>query len=370
MGIIRKTVSLSVALALCLNSLSLAIPLASAKGVDPEEKVYYYLSDHLGGVDAVLDEEGNVVERRDYLPYGSERLADDSTTSPAPEDYGFTGKELDEETGLYYYGARYYDPVIGRFISLDPLVLGESEKPLNSVLANPQALNGYSYVLNNPLRYVDEEGEYGKDVHYDLTYVLGLIAGLKSDTAKSIAYHNQNTDDNPATSPGGYGSVKQFTTMAKNFILGVTHKYHFTRRGETYNQLYEAKAEKSASKFGQALHTFQDTWSHGKFFSNYKLLHKLAPLGHAIEGHDPDKTNLRSELANDMGRATFYQLRSFKLATEGPGELSLKEFNNETCELWNKAFDLVDDYNSSANKLNSNIHAISSSAEETLKKDN
>ncbi|MBU1017753.1 LysM peptidoglycan-binding domain-containing protein [Patescibacteria group bacterium] len=126
------------------------IPSSFAKGVDPEEKVYYYLNDHLGGVDAVLDEEGNVVEQRDYLPYGNERMTERS----AGEDYGFTGKELDEETGLYYYGARYYDPVVGRFAGLDPW-----EGDLN----DPQTLNKYSYVLNNPVRYIDPTGMYNME---------------------------------------------------------------------------------------------------------------------------------------------------------------------------------------------------------------
>lgn len=60
----------------------------------------------------------------------------------------FTGQILDD-TGLYYYGARYYDPTIGRFISPDPIVQSPS---------NPQTLNRYSYVLNNPLKYIDPSG--------------------------------------------------------------------------------------------------------------------------------------------------------------------------------------------------------------------
>jgi RHS repeat-associated protein len=60
----------------------------------------------------------------------------------------FTGQRLDS-SGLYYYGARYYDPTIGRFISADSIV---------QTYKNPQALNRYSYVFNNPLKYVDPSG--------------------------------------------------------------------------------------------------------------------------------------------------------------------------------------------------------------------
>ena len=129
-----------------------------------EEKTYYFLNDHLGSVDVVLDEEGNVVERADYLPYGNDRLRIKENETPET-DYKFTGKELDDETGLYYYGARYYDSVIGRFISTDPLLFRIDQMPQeerNVVLSNPQNLNLYTYALNNPVKYVDENGEWAE----------------------------------------------------------------------------------------------------------------------------------------------------------------------------------------------------------------
>jgi RHS repeat-associated protein len=81
----------------------------------------------------------------------------------------FTGQRLDG-TGLYYYGARYYDPTIGRFISADPMVKS---------LANPQAFNRYSYVLNNPLKHVDPSGLIPIGVGYrdDETYIIDELNG-------------------------------------------------------------------------------------------------------------------------------------------------------------------------------------------------
>ncbi len=81
----------------------------------------------------------------------------------------FTGQRLDD-TGLYYYGARYYDPTIGRFISPDTIV----QNP-----ANPQSLNRYSYVLNNPLKYVDPTGlivEFENEEE-----ILQLLADIEED---------------------------------------------------------------------------------------------------------------------------------------------------------------------------------------------
>ncbi|MBI4332072.1 MAG: RHS repeat-associated core domain-containing protein, partial [Chloroflexi bacterium] len=99
--------------------------------------------DHLTGTATVTDASGNSAGSIKYKPYGETRLS--SGSLPAQK---FTGQRLDD-VGLYYYGARYYDPGLARFASADPLM----PRP-----ADPQALNRYSYVLDNPLRYIDPTG--------------------------------------------------------------------------------------------------------------------------------------------------------------------------------------------------------------------
>lgn len=86
--------------------------------------------------------------KKSYYPYGDCWQSQGTT----PTDKKFTGQRLDS-TGLYYYGARYYDPTIGRFISADTFVPD---------FVNPQSLNRYSYCLNNPLKYIDPTGLYGE----------------------------------------------------------------------------------------------------------------------------------------------------------------------------------------------------------------
>ncbi len=113
-----------------------------------ESDVVYHHTDHLTGSNVDTDDMGNVLQLLDYYPYGDVRL--DEQSSSYENDYKFTGKEKDEDTGLYYYEARYYDSGIGRFISLDPW-FGD--------ISDPQSLNKYAYVRNNPLKYVDPSGE-------------------------------------------------------------------------------------------------------------------------------------------------------------------------------------------------------------------
>ncbi|MBI2464489.1 RHS repeat-associated core domain-containing protein [Candidatus Peregrinibacteria bacterium] len=118
-------------------------------------KIYYYLQDHLGNVTDVVDEHGNILEVKDYLPFGGTNV--DETYSDYKSDYAYNDKEKDPEADLYYYGARYYNDATSKFTSIDPALL--SQKYLTSILNDPQKLNSYSYARNNPINYVDDNGE-------------------------------------------------------------------------------------------------------------------------------------------------------------------------------------------------------------------
>jgi len=104
----------------------------------------YVHQDNLTGTSLTTDTSGAMVGSIKYFPFGGTR----STIGTLDTDKLFTGQRLDQ-TGLYFYNARYYDATIGRFISPDTLVPSP---------ANPQSLNRYSYCLNNPLRYNDPSG--------------------------------------------------------------------------------------------------------------------------------------------------------------------------------------------------------------------
>jgi RHS repeat-associated protein len=105
----------------------------------------YILQDHLGSTSVIANSNGWLTSTIDYFLFGATQSVH---YNPIPTDKKFTGQRLDS-TGLYYYGARYYDPIIGRFISADTIVPNP---------ANPQSLNRYSYCLNNPLKYIDPSG--------------------------------------------------------------------------------------------------------------------------------------------------------------------------------------------------------------------
>ena len=116
-------------------------PLAFRRG----GTLHWVGSDHLGGTVRVLDSSFAALDGMRYKPYGEDR----DTGNALATDRKFTGQTEDEAAGLHWYASRAYDPAIGRFCSPDPIVPDPS---------NPQSLNRYGYVRNNPLKFVDPSG--------------------------------------------------------------------------------------------------------------------------------------------------------------------------------------------------------------------
>jgi len=116
----------------------------------------YPLEDGLGNVRLVTSSTGAVTANYNYDPFGNLRAG----TGTAATNYRFSGEQLDPESSLYFLRARYYDPVLGRFISRDP-VAGK--------LTNPQSQNPYAYALNNPNSYADPSGQQAQAVTAAIT---------------------------------------------------------------------------------------------------------------------------------------------------------------------------------------------------------
>ena len=140
-------------------------PIAVTKG----SSTYFYHQDGLGSVTDLTDSAGATAKSYAYDAYGN--ILESPGTLEQP--YTYTGRELDSESGLYYYRARYYDPASGRFLQKDPLGLRNGEFTL------------YAYVLGNPTNLIDPLGLYTPGVHKRITEA--ALAGIDQKACRQFS---------------------------------------------------------------------------------------------------------------------------------------------------------------------------------------
>ncbi|MHB1844959.1 MAG: RHS repeat-associated core domain-containing protein, partial [Deltaproteobacteria bacterium] len=139
-------------------------PVGSSAAGDADDLVrpvtYYYHPDHLGSTQWVTDQNALVHEHVEYYPYGQvwrdPKSDDDRGPTVQGQQFLFTSKQYDPETGNYYFGARYYDPRLARWLSVDPALPGNA-------FEMPAALAAYMYGQDNPIRFLDPDGRQDID---------------------------------------------------------------------------------------------------------------------------------------------------------------------------------------------------------------
>ena len=176
---------------------------------EPEETFYYH-SDHLGSTSYITDGNGNITQYDAYLPYGELLVDEHSSSEDLP--YKFNGKELDEETGLYYYGARYMNPTTSLFLNIDRF----TEKYPH--------LSAYNYCASNPIRFLDINGDslwinynkqnilYSKgNLYLDGNPYIGKNKGFLKEVCAGLKDLNK-TDE-------GRALINQLDNSTNNFVI-------------------------------------------------------------------------------------------------------------------------------------------------------
>jgi len=169
------------------------------------QQVSYLTTDHLGSPRVTTDQNGVVTNRKDFSAFGEETLSAQRTSGlkyqPDSIRQDYTGYEKDDESGLEFAQARYYNSTHGRYTSIDPLTASANVK-------DPQTLNRYSYVLNSPYKFVDplgllssSTGACGSNCPGSMSS-MGLI-GLYSDNGQviKIGHDSQQTAPPPPPPP-------------------------------------------------------------------------------------------------------------------------------------------------------------------------
>lgn len=157
-------------LAIMLNNVAIA------------DTISYFHNDISGSPMAATDAAGNLLWKENYKPYG------DKLNRSAPSSsnkIGYHGKAYDDSTGLSYMGARYYDPVLGRFMGIDAVDFQED---------NLHSFNRYTYANNNPYKYIDPDGNYA--------FLIAPLMALFTALSASAILNSTSNGSNKAFSDG------------------------------------------------------------------------------------------------------------------------------------------------------------------------
>jgi len=264
----------------------------------PQENSYfYYATDQIGSTRIVTDDTGAVVYAAAHDPYGGIQQTWTAAYDPALK---FSGKERDTESGLDYFGARYYDHSLYRFLSVDPMI------PVGLAISDPQRWNLYSYCGNQPLTHVDSTGLYHKEYHKEVTYDLAKKAGYTGSQAMIIAQACYNVD---------VGSTSSYVRL----------DLHFPDPGLLARIRMQTLNAQSLEELGFYLHIIQDSYAHSGTckvwipMPNGGLIVLEVPVNQYTHwwlttmwkrglGEDPDDPERDPDRTEQMKKETFYAL--------------------------------------------------------------
>lgn len=146
---------------------------------------YFYHSDHLGSTAYITDRNGEISQFANYTPFGELFVEEQQLQEEGRQAYLFNGKELDRETGLYYYGARYYDPTASLWLSVDPMA---NKYP---------GWSPFNYTMQNPVKFVDPDGKQSELSISHKTSLYGYLEtgfGIDSEAFKFKFYGKHKLD--------------------------------------------------------------------------------------------------------------------------------------------------------------------------------
>jgi RHS repeat-associated protein len=211
----------------------------------PTPLIRYQFGNHLGSASLELDDHAQIISYEEYYPYGSTSYQAVRSQTEAPKRYRYTGKEQDEESGLYYYGARYYAPWLGRWTSADPAGLVDGG-------------DLYLYVNDNPINKVDENGRW--DISWSdvakgagqalvglvvVVAVVAVVAATAGAAAPLIAAGLGATEIAAAT----VGVVAEGTVLAAGEAYGVYGAY---QTGVTTKEVWTGRDSDTGRKLTDA----------------------------------------------------------------------------------------------------------------------
>ncbi len=258
-----------------------------------DAELIFPLSDQLGSHTTLTNNNGEVIEYLDYAPFGMEVFA--QTTAGSRDDRRFLDKELDGETSLHYFGARYYDNGLARFNAVDPLLYDPTQ--MARIPIDPQQLNSYAYGRNNPFAFIDPTGEKVELVTRPVetvpvgSHAFVMITNSPEDAAKLVDV--PGLQDKTKITFGGYidGDF-----MTGDLVKQMNNDYDFTlpeSRYVTRTEILKPEHYASQAEFENAVL---------RSFSNLPdRFGAYSPLGHPISREQANSNNVASTVLLNAG---------------------------------------------------------------------
>ena len=270
--------------------------------VQEETECYWYHPDHLGSSSWITFSDGKAVEHLHYMPWGEDFVSQRSTNWHTM--YTFSAKEKDTETGLSYFGSRYYSSDLSIWLSVDPM----SDKY--------PSLSPYVYCANNPIKLVDPNGEFPMSMHAQMVSNAFKNSSLSSGVIKKVKFGASVIADglNVFTS---FVHMDNMTGTSSIVSLYNAAKSAFTAQ----------MGEENYMVAGVALHTVADFYSHSNYIDLYSEYADKNGLS-----MDIDDIPTFSDAMNDKNFMKFVE-KSGGLKTgifPGKGERSHKEMNMDS----------------------------------------
>jgi RHS repeat-associated protein len=173
-----------------------------------------------------------------------------------PQNYKFTGKERDSETGNDYFGARYHASNFARFLSVDPV---SRTAPRAGIVGNPQGWNAYAYASGNPLVNIDRDGRFTAKAHTPLTEQPAKERGYSAASTKLLVDANLRVDlKRNALNNKEHGMSGTYDRSGAAEILGVIGQ----RKNEAVQKAIAGDVQGALQSLGAGLHTVQDFVAH------------------------------------------------------------------------------------------------------------